>query len=188
MSLENKLKILVVEDKKENQIAAEKMLSDYDVTIADSYDVAMDYLKDENNNYDAVLTDMNMPQGRGDCQADKSVKDDILPFGYAIAMFALKEQVPYIGIVSDSNHHNDQFAYTLDFLRGYQEEGVYQIGSSKIVVEDKLANCLPDGRVISDPDFDEMSDEDYDQFRRLDDAGQTTLVKDYKCALHRLLN
>lgn len=121
-----KLEILVIEDKEVHQESARFLLKDYKVTIVGNYDEAMDLLvggyQKEKQQYDVVLSDLMIPQGRGDMQTDKSLASETMPFGFPIALIAAKQGVPYVAVVTDMNHHEHPLAYTFDFLKTKRQQ------------------------------------------------------------------
>lgn len=134
-----RLEILIVEDNTLHQEAARELLKEHNVQIVGNFDEAMDYLvggsiyspnQGNKKRYDVVLTDLFFPQGRGDCQADRSSASKEMPFGYAVALAAVNEGVQYVGVVSDGNHHQDPMAYTLDFFK----KGVVDMGKSRMAI------------------------------------------------------
>ncbi len=111
-----KLEILVVENTLKHQVAARKMLEKHNIRIADTFDSAIDYLSGKHKEkYDVLLTDLFYTQGEGR-MVSKHVSGE-LPFGFPLAFISLKEEIPFIGIVTDMNHHQNPLAYTFDFLK-----------------------------------------------------------------------
>jgi CheY-like chemotaxis protein len=124
-----RLDILVVEDMPVHQEAASEQLGvDHNLEVVGSFDEAVDLFvgernfygkKKEEHNYDMLLTDLMFPQGRGDCQTDKSKAREVQPFGYVLAMIAAKKGIPNIAIVTDGSHHNGGMVYAMDFFDPY---------------------------------------------------------------------
>lgn len=123
---QKKLEILVVEDNLLHQEGARVLLAQHNPQIVGTFDEAADLIiggsryspnKGNKQSYDAVLTDLFIPQGRGDCMADKSMAKQEMPLGYAVAMMALKEGTPYVAMISDANHHANPMAYSLDLFQ-----------------------------------------------------------------------
>ncbi len=111
-----KLEILVVENTLKHQVAARKMLEKHNIRIVDTFDSAIDYLSGKNKEkYDVLLTDLFYTQGEGRMVSNHVSGE--LPFGFPLALIALKEEIPFIGIVTDMNHHQHPLAYTFDFLK-----------------------------------------------------------------------
>jgi CheY-like chemotaxis protein len=114
------MNILVVEDTPKHQESARQLLCDHNVDIVTAFDYAMDKLGgtrgEPETKYDAVLSDLLMPQGRGDVQGEKWMASEQMAFGFPIALIAAQKGIPYVAIVSDMNHHKHPMAYTLDFL------------------------------------------------------------------------
>jgi CheY-like chemotaxis protein len=135
-----KIEILVVEDTPIHQESARILLAGHNVEIVGTYDEALDRVYGEScyainksspkKKYDVILTDMFFPQGRGDCVADKSQASVEQPFGYALAQIACMEGTPYVGIVSDANHHGNGIGYSMDPLN----EKVMNVNGSRYCV------------------------------------------------------
>jgi CheY-like chemotaxis protein len=162
-----KLEILVVEDNALHQEAARALLAEHNVTIVGTFDDAADRIygpsalaiergANPKGSYDVIITDLFFPQGRGDMMADKNMAKEEMPFGYAVAMMAMKEGVEYIAIASDANHHSHPMAYTLDFFLEGRNPQVMNIdvigaGCSDVAVINtaylEQAYRTPDGRI-----------------------------------------
>jgi len=139
--MDKQLDILVVEDKEEHQESARVLLAGHNVEIVGTFDEAADRIcgtsryahkkSSEKKSYAVVLTDMFLPQGRGDCLADKSQGKIEMPFGYCIALMACKEATPYVAIFSWGDHHKNGIAYGMEeFLDGT----VQQVGNSRLAI------------------------------------------------------
>ena len=147
---DDRLNVLVVEDNPIHQKAAQILLADYNLTIAKNFDRAADTITGGSSyspyrfegvgktKIDVVITDLLFPQGRGDCMADKSRSSWLeKPFGYPIALMAVKEGIPYVAIVSAGNHHEDPMAYTIDFFQDERRHPhIFVCGSSKLAIID----------------------------------------------------
>jgi len=135
-----KLKILVIEDKKENIEAAKKQLAGHDLTIADSFDEAYKILQpkdsyiDRNEDavdpseFDVVLTDVMMPRssdgkhgiclsGKGQQLADEQGD---MPYGPILVLHALQAGIKNIGILTSGDHHSDPVILAFDRLKGFK--------------------------------------------------------------------
>tara|TARA_Y100000310_G_C20688765_1_gene820841 strand:- start:2811 stop:3428 length:618 start_codon:yes stop_codon:yes gene_type:complete len=109
-----KLEILVVEDTPIHQEAARELLKEYNVTIVGTFDDAVDSLHQKK--YNIVLTDMFIPQGRGEMQRDKESASTPQDLGTYIAMYSAQLGVPYVAICSDSDHHDNAQTYATNDL------------------------------------------------------------------------
>jgi CheY-like chemotaxis protein len=151
--MKEKLDILVVEDNPLHQESARRLLADHNLTLVGTFDEAADFLngssnyapkKIEQRKYDAVLTDMFLPQGRGDCQRDRSQASVENPFGYPIALLACKKEVPYVAILSQVDHHSSPMAYSMDlFILEKRQSSLGQIlERSPTLIEMKKSRLL----------------------------------------------
>ncbi len=203
-----KLEVLVVEDDIMHQKAAKEQLAEYSLTLAGSFDEAIDMIKTSKeydriiselkevesqksdleegseayiqldqklgelraqgrrefespspNKYAAILTDLMLPQGRGDCQSDKSKKSELQPFGYTLALIAGKYGIPNIGVITDANHHKSAMAYAMDFLEPYFEGKPIKIGEGKAVFANQGSSLNEKGqknwKIVLDSLFEE---------------------------------
>ncbi len=146
------LRVLIVEDNKDNILAAREQLKEYQLTIVESFN---DFVSEfngtrydqnwkeqrinsqapEKSKYDVVLTDLYFP-----IKAGKRPED---PLGYSVALIASAASTPYIGIVTSLNHHDGQLAETFDFLttggpdrRFMGEQKSYRLNESRLVLFD----------------------------------------------------
>ncbi len=124
-------KILVVEDTVKHQDAARALLEGHDVTIVDYFEAACDALGGEESinhishlatPYDVLLTDLFYPQGDGRMLSQKIAASEQQPFGIFLAQIAARLGVPYIGVVTDLDHHKHPLAYAFDFLKDTDRE------------------------------------------------------------------
>lgn len=132
-----KLKILVVDDKKEHLEEAIEKLNEHDVTTASSYDVAEGYLagslsfiypcsrwdnvgRDENGGFikqefDAVLTDLFLPASTRGVFPEILKLEEEIPYGLVLAMLAMRLDIP-VAIVSRDGHHSHPILWAMDTL------------------------------------------------------------------------
>lgn len=127
------MKILVVDDIPEQLELAKRLLSPNTVETAQGWTEAKkrlvskgEYNKDLYNNpegFDVVLTDMMMP-GEGEGLADKSRVGEPVPYGFNVALLALRCGVSKVAVVSngqgdDGNHHENPTLWACDTLNGF---------------------------------------------------------------------
>ncbi|MCK5415868.1 hypothetical protein KAI92_00395 [Candidatus Parcubacteria bacterium] len=116
---ESMKKLLVVDDNRYNLRMAQKQLAgDYDLITAKNFSEARDVIQD--NKIDILMTDVMMPGERAG-QTPESIRfyvDDYVPIGLVVALLALKNEIPEIYIVSDTNHHDHPMAWALDSISG----------------------------------------------------------------------
>lgn len=121
------MKILVIDDCPFQREAAQKLLTDHEVTVSSGWHNTIHLLHDgEKENpegFDVVLTDLLMP---GEPHEINRECDDIgkpVPYGFNIAFLALRCGVPNVAIVSngqdmESNHHQHPILRACDTLFG----------------------------------------------------------------------
>ena len=116
------LDILVIEDTPLHQESADDQFlnqhSNYAFTLAHNYEQAKQLLTSINKPFDIVLTDLMMPKGSRDTMSPKGMEYifDQLPYGFPLALLAAKQNVPYIAIVTDINHHDHPMSACIDNL------------------------------------------------------------------------
>jgi hypothetical protein len=113
------MKVLVIDDTELQVTSAINQLSkivDVELVIARSFSEAEKALKSEQ--FDVVLSDLMMPGESG----YQTGKGDSTPYGFAIALLAIKKGVKKIAIVSngqgDANHHVHPIFGALDSFTG----------------------------------------------------------------------
>jgi len=114
------MRILVIDDIQEQRDHAKQALAGYEVVTANGWKDGSAAIK--NGGWDVLLTDLSMP-GEGDGQGDgyKHVGQPT-PYGFALALLALRVGIPKIAIVSngqaDANHHSHPLYWASDSLHG----------------------------------------------------------------------
>ena len=110
------LEILVVEDNETNMTAAKEAFSDCKGYFIKNYDGARAFL--QNNKVDVLLTDLMMPKGTNTGMSEKATElsGEQMPYGFAIALQAAKENVPNIAVITDANHHEHPMIWATDPL------------------------------------------------------------------------
>ena len=117
------MKILVIEDKQMHQESAQQTLVGHDVTIVSSYDEAVKLMNKNyypssasNFNFDAVLTDMNLPMSHQTLVPEAFSVDEQVPYGFVLALMAANCGAKYVAMVTDTNHHKGAMSAALDNL------------------------------------------------------------------------
>ena len=116
------LHILLIEDTPLHQNSAQLQFENkelYQLTLAHNYEHAKQYLiQSEKSPYDILLTDLMMPKGGRDTMSHKGIEYifDLLPYGFPLAFLAAKQNIPYISIVTDINHHDHPMSACIDNL------------------------------------------------------------------------
>ncbi len=114
------MRILVIDDSKEQLEHAKDLLVLHELVTANGWESGKEAIK--KGGWDMVLTDLSMPaiaDGVGDGWEGKPT-----PYGFPLALFALKSGVPMVGIVSngrvagDDNHHASPILWASDSIDG----------------------------------------------------------------------
>ena len=110
-------RILVVDDNQKNLEAAKNQLTGCELTTCATFTEAKAAII--NGNFHVVMTDVMMP-GEKNGQGPQSAHyvGSLVPIGLVVALLALKQDVPHIYIVSDTNHHDHPVAWALDSIVG----------------------------------------------------------------------
>lgn len=126
----DRLRILIVEDDADNVASARRTLSDHDLTIVETAGEALDLIHRahrDDNFFDVVMTDLNLPHGdRGDGvfesfrdSFDTRTPNPIMGMAVAINALSLSSKPIFVAIVSDGNHHRELGAALLDYLHPF---------------------------------------------------------------------
>ena len=112
------MKILVIEDKAIHQESARETLIGHEVTVVPSYNEAYGLLKWKKEfDFDAVLTDMNMPMSERNLSSRIIFRpDEQVPYGFILALAAAYRGAKYVALVTDINHHYGAMSAALDLL------------------------------------------------------------------------
>ena len=118
------MKILVIEDKELHRSSAVETLAGHDVTIVASFEEGINLLKGkEDVAFEAVLTDMMMSAGRSGAASGMCNPNEQVPYGFILALRAALRGVPFVAMVTDTNHHKSAMSAALDYLgSGYYPE------------------------------------------------------------------
>jgi CheY-like chemotaxis protein len=121
------LEILVVDDNPIHQESA-KRLEDlgHSVKVVGNYSDAIKELggnpygtkESLDNKYHVVITDLMLPSGDMGGMFDRDLEEEIVPLGFAIALYAAKQGTPNVAILSDGNHHTGPINASLDMFVG----------------------------------------------------------------------
>jgi len=115
-----RLSTLIIEDTELHQKSAIDQFFPKRVSyaIAKNYEEGKQYLTTIERPFSIVLTDLMMPKGSRDTMSPKGMEYifDQLPYGFPLALLAAKQNVPYIAIVTDINHHDHPMSACIDNL------------------------------------------------------------------------
>jgi hypothetical protein len=137
-------KILIVDDRYEN-FATGKLLEKqgHIVSYAMDYISAIKHLEFKrigepsdgkfNGIADMLLTDLEIPWGD---DPDRPHRDDGLPhaLGYGLVLAAIANKIPYVGMITNQNHHNSPLAATWDYL---PYNGIIECGATTLGIWDE---------------------------------------------------
>lgn len=132
-----KLDILVIEDTDKHQESAREQFKDHKLVLARNYEEGRSALE-SGYHYNVLLTDLMMPKGGSETMGSEGMKYifDLLPFGFPLAFLAAKIWTPYIGIVTDVNHHDHPISAAIDPISGaYWRDGsqhLYRLNESSL--------------------------------------------------------
>ncbi len=104
--------ILVIEDTLENIKSARKLLAGHKLTIADSYEKAMEILGKEK--FEVVLTDLYLPMSSKTLSTDAFRIGELVPYGFLLMCEAARQGAKYVAVVTDLGHHSDHFSAAFD--------------------------------------------------------------------------
>jgi len=146
-----RLDILLVEDTEKHQDNAREQFKDHKLVLARNYEEGKSALE-SGYHYNVLLTDLMMPKGGRQTMGSEGMKYifDLLPFGFPLAFLAAKIKIPYIGIVTDVNHHDHPISAAIDPISGAywsepdSESSLYRINESKLGIFH--APFIEDGR------------------------------------------
>lgn len=156
----DKLRILVVEDDEWHQEQARRQLSQHAPTIVGTYAEASEHLKVDNKTfrkfeeevlvkrnssyirptaeYDVLLTDLHIPHAKS---AIYPVPQHVFTgkpqgLGYALVILGALQNIPYIGMLSDVNHHKNEFVASFDEFRRAERMKISQVGNSRFLLRE----------------------------------------------------
>ena len=136
-----KLRILVVEDKAIHQESARKTLAGHDVTIAKTFDEAIELIDQRGNfPYEVVLTDMMMPMSKKKLAPGIFNPGELVPYGFVVALKAALRGAKFVAMITDTNHHRGAMSAALDLL-GRPEYFMTLSSGSFEASQKKRINC-----------------------------------------------
>ena len=159
------MKILVIDDAAHNTQAAISQLGEaHQLTTASSYDEARKLLvgnpwaNEEAQKFDVILTDLMMPAS-GMRQGEEGLRfvGKLMPVGVFLVLLAAKSGAKYIGLLTDTGHHDHPASAALDDMY----ETVLQINSAKTVfINNKFMDHQRKGKkVVSIKRWDQLLEE-----------------------------
>jgi len=128
------MRILVIDDNAINQMAAEAQFEGQDLTVVSTYDEGRKAIE-RGIGYDAVLVDLLMPAS-GHMQGSDGRKfvGQEMPVGIFLATLAAVKGAKYVGLFTDSNHHNHPASACIDpFNEDEDHPTPFAIQNTKVV-------------------------------------------------------
>lgn len=168
------MKILVVDDKQENQMAAKAQLKGHDLTVLPSFNEA-DELLGGDVEFDLVMFDLMVPPHEHWKNFGKPE-----PLGVFLLLHALlKSKAQYICVFTDTNHHGYPAGAAVDTFNNCMEYNptVYMVGGTKVALVNNrnwVKHFLPD---------DLTESVDYDVYSQT----ETIQAKDWRTILALLV-
>lgn len=99
------MKILVIDDNKDNREAAMAQLGDHETTVVGSYDDGQELVQ-EKHEFEAVLVDLLMPASGQSIGRNEHLVGQEMPVGIFLALLAAKNGAKYVAVFTDSDHHS----------------------------------------------------------------------------------
>lgn len=135
------MKILVIDDTQKHLDSAVKTLEGHDVTLCSSYDEALKLLEEKAVDtrlpyWDAVLCDLLMPAGKDamGAKGDQYIGQE-MPVGWSLALVAARRGARYVGVLSDTNHHDHPASAMLDRLDDeHWEPHIFNIDGASVLM------------------------------------------------------
>ena len=121
---EKKMKVLVVDDKMANLMAAHKQLTNCaELTAVGTYDDGQELLIKEKHDFEVVMVDLLMPASEQKQGLDgKKFVGQEMPIGIFLALLAAKNGAKYVAVFTDSGHHDHPASACLDV---FNHQGPY---------------------------------------------------------------
>lgn len=136
------LNILVLDDNEEHRDSAARQLVGHNVTIVGTYSEASKLLGAKQ--WDALLTDLNLPADGGDvCRpltvdAQQALEGQEMPVGSILAFQALQCGVKRVGVLTDANHHQSFSTCAVDWV-GCDKNAI-RFGDARLFVSSKMTS------------------------------------------------
>lgn len=145
------MKILVVEDSPVHAEAAiEQLKKGNELTVVRKYDEAKALL--EGQTYEVVLVDLMMPAS-ADKLGPKGTQyvGQEMPVGIYLAIFAATKDAKYVGLLTDTNHHDHPASACLDLFVSRDDDTWMQpkkftIGSATVCLANSGFGPYSDGK------------------------------------------
>ncbi len=110
------LRILVIDDTKQNIDSAKKDLSGHRLMTATGYEEAMEILGSEK--FDVVLTDLHLPMS-SKTMGSKFKLGELVPYGILLMIEAARQGAKLVAVVTDLSHHDDPFSAAFDHFSAF---------------------------------------------------------------------
>lgn len=127
-------RILVIDDSPHHLEAARRTLGQYELTCCSSHAGADELLSYRGPQWDAVLCDLLMPAGGMEQgYAGNQYVGQEMPVGWSLALRAAAKNVPFVAVLTDTNHHHHPASAMLDEIN----EIILDIDGTKML----MTNC-----------------------------------------------
>jgi len=151
------MKILIIEDKKSHIEAAYKLLARHELTVVTTADDAFAAFEGPEFPFEAVLTDMLMPNSTR-AGGNRNSFDKESPYGLNFLWrAAAKPGVKFIGLLTDANHHSGTMAAAFD---GFPLNTVFTVNQAKAILCREASHSFvdADGKTVYGKAWDTVLD------------------------------
>lgn len=137
--MKKELKILVVDDSRDQRTAARIQLKDHDITVAGSYDEGRELLQ-YRHRFEVVLVDLLLPASSlfidmGTEGRPMSLVGQEMPVGIFLALLAAKNGAKYVAVFTDSDHHSHPASACFDaFNKGENQPIPLTVEGAKVLL------------------------------------------------------
>jgi CheY-like chemotaxis protein len=186
------MKILVIDDNGQHLAAAIRQLgSEHELHTAQSYKagqykLGFSYTYGQTtgtHSFDVVLCDLLMP-APSEMSRRSGMGGQEMPVGMFLATLAAINGAKYVGLLTDTNHHDHPASECLDAFHGDHGPRIFNIAGAQVVL-------VNDSFVSEYEDSDLSTPVDHEEFYRRSEAGnpmKTIRAKNWSALLQFLLN
>jgi CheY-like chemotaxis protein len=122
-------KVLVIDDKEINRVAALAQLKDQNLTVCSNYDEALELVK-EGHDFEIVLVDLFLPASdRAQGPKGKKFVGQEMPIGIFLALLAAKNGAQYVAVFTDTGHHDHPISACFDMFP--LRDGAIRVNNTK---------------------------------------------------------
>lgn len=150
------MRILVIDDNETHRAAAQAQLAEHELTVVGTYDEGQEQI--ERGGFEAVLVDLMLPaSSRAQGKEGMQLVGQEMPIGIFLALLATRHGAQYVGVLTDTNHHDHPASACLDMFH----TGNMNIDGTKVVLVNSgfIGHYAPDNMAddfeTMEPYFDE---------------------------------